>query len=388
MRRFGRIGLIVGILIVAEIVLAHVTPFKERRLTQGAAAFLGLVALAVVARGPARDALLLLCSLSFGFVVLESVAVRLEPPGSSWIDAGLRGTRPIVGWGPTRAGTFPQREVAADGHVIFDTKVTIDDTLMRHTASATGPGAIAFFGDSFTAGDGIGDADTITQAFADDTGRTIPVLNIAFSAWSPSQALAIVRSDLYAPLFAAPRRFVLMTAGWHIQRTACKLFYLRGGPRFALEAGALVQNGTCGDAMPAIVQDFIRSFALYRVFVEPRLSTITRADADTYFAIVDAFVKTAKDKYGAQTTIIAMPKAPGVLAATGLTDADYDARLARIGADVLIDPLSMARHGNPYAIEGDGHPTPLANRVLARLLVEHLATKTPGVLGDSHAAGR
>ena len=388
MRRVGWLGSIVGILVVAEIVLALVTPFAERRLAQGAAAFLGLVPLAIVARGPARDALLLLCSLTFGFVVLEGAAVRLEPPGSSWIDAGLRGTRPIVGWGPTKAGTFRQREVAADGHVVFDTRVTIDDTLMRHTASATGPGAIAFFGDSFTAGDGIGDADTITQAFADGTGRAIPVLNIAFSAWSPSQALAIVRSDLYAPLLATPRRFVLMTAGWHIQRTACKLFYLRGGPRFTLKQGALAQEGACGDGAPASVQDFIRSFAMYRVFVEPRLSTINRADADTYFAIVDAFVKTARDRYGAQTTIIAMPKAPGVLASTGLTDADYDARLAGSGADVLIDPLSMARHGNPYAIEGDGHPTPLANRVLARLLVEHLARTAPDVLGDLRAAGR
>ncbi len=196
MRRFGWIGSIAGILVVAELALTHITPFAERRLAQGAAAFPGLVALAVLSREPAREALLLLCSLSIGFVVLERVAVRLEPPGSSWMDAALRGARPIVGWGPIRAGTFPQREVAADGHVIFDTKVTIDDTLMRHTASAAGPGAIAFFGDSFTAGDGIGDADTITQAVADATGRTIPVLNTAFSAWSPSQALAILRSDL------------------------------------------------------------------------------------------------------------------------------------------------------------------------------------------------
>ena len=329
--------------------------------------------------------LLLLCSLALGFVVLEGVAVHREVPGSRWMDAGLRGARPIVGWGATKPGTFPQREVAADGHVIFDTRVTIDDALMRHTASAAGPGAIAFFGDSFTAGDGIGDADTITQAFADATGRAVPVLNVAFSAWSPSQALAIVRSGLHADLLAKPRRFILMTAPWHIQRTACKLPYLRGGPRFALKAGVLTQEGTCGDTMPAAVRDFLRSFAFQRVFVEPRLSVINRGDADTYFAIVDAFVRAAKDRYGADTTIISMPKAPGVLASTGLTDADYDARLARSGADVLVDPLPMTRHANPYAIEGDGHPTSLANTVLAKLLLEHLEARMPDLSREAHA---
>ena len=377
MRRLGRIGLIVGILVVAEAVATHFVPFEERRLAQGAVAALGLAALALAATGAVRDTLVLLCSLAIGFVVLEGVAVLREAPGSHWMDAGLRGARPIVGWGPTRPGTFPQREVAADGHVIFDTRVTINDALLRPTTGASGPGAIAFFGDSFTAGDGIGDADTITQLFADGTGRTIPVLNIAFSAWSPAQALAILRSDLYAPLLAKPRRFVLMTAAWHIQRTACKLFYLRGAPRFALKAGVLTADGHCGDGVPAAVQDLARSFAFYRVFVEPRLSVITRRDADTYFAIVDAFVKTAKDKYGVDTTIIAMPRAPGALASTGLSDADYDARLASSGADVLTDPLSMARHANPYAIEGDGHPTPLANRVMAGLLIDHLRPRMP-----------
>ncbi len=386
MRRFGRIGVIVGLLVVAEGVATHVVPFEERRLAQGAVAALGMAALAVATTGAARDTLILLCSLAFGFVVLEGVAVHGEVPGARWMDAGLRGPRPIVGWGATRPGTFPQREVAADGHVIFDTRVTIDDALMRHTASASGPGAVAFFGDSFTAGDGIGDADTITQAFADATGRTIPVLNVAFSAWSPSQALAILRSGLYAPLLAHPRRFVLMTAPWHIQRTACRLPYLRGGPRYALKDGAPRQVRTCGDALPASAQDFLRSFAFTRVFVEPRLSVITRGDADTYFAIVDAFVREAKERYGADTTIISMPKAPGVLAPAGLADADYDARLARGGVDVLMDPLPMARHDNPYAIEGDGHPTALANRVLARLLLDHLEATTPDLLSESHAA--
>ena len=373
-------GLIVGVLVAADLVVGHFAPSGERRLAQGCVTLPGLVALAVAATGTARDALLLLCSLATGFLVLEGAAVWREAPAASWTDTGLRGTRPIVGWGPTRPGTFRQAETAADGHVIFDTRVTIDEALMRHTASASGLGAVAFFGDSFTAGDGIGDADTITQAFADDTGRTIPVLNIAFSAWSPAQALAIVSSDLYAPLLAKPRRFVLMTAAWHVQRTACKLPYLRGGPRFVLEAGTPVWAGTCGDAMPTVLANVLRSFAFYRVFVEPRLSVVTASDVDTYFAIVDAFVRAAKDRYGADTTIISMPKAPGVLAAAGLTDADYDAHLARSGADVLVDPLPMTRHGNPYAIEGDGHPTPLANRVLARMLVDHLRASAPDLL--------
>ena len=49
-------------------------------------------------------------------------------------------------------------------------------------------------------------------------------------------------------------------------------------------------------------------------------------------------------------------------------------------------PRPMTRHDNPYAIEGDGHPTPLANRVLARLLLEHLRATMPDLPREARAA--
>ena len=338
-------------------------------------AIVALAAVTALVGGRSRDLALMLTSLCVGVGLLEAGTLWLEKKPAVWIDGGLRQPRPYVGFGPSRPGRYPMKQVAADGHVVFDVTATIGNDLLRASTAPKGEGAVAFFGDSFTFGAGIEDKDTITQAFADLTRQAVPAPNLSFSAWSPANNLAILKHDLHADALRGARRFVLMTAAWHIDRTACKVDYVQSAPRYRLDAaGELAQHGTCFDGR---LHDVLHGFALFRDIIEPRLARIDAQDADTYFAIVDQFVRVAKEKYGVPPTIIVLPDLPGYLAQLKTDEAAYIARLKTSGADILVDPLSRDAENNPYAIPGDGHPTGLANRTLAKMLIDHLAGVAP-----------
>lgn len=376
-----RLSIAAALCILAAVIASTIHDYSASEgLRTTIAACAVAIALTVVFEGQARNAALMLTSLLVGIVVLEAGALFLEKPAPAWIDGGLRKPRKFVGFGPNKAGRYVTKLIAPDGQMIYDVVNTIGDDLLRVTDAAKGDGAIAFFGDSFTFGTGVKDEDTITQAFADLTGRTIPVPNVAFSAWSPAQNLATLQHGIADADLHHARHFVLMTAAWHMERTACNVDYVRGAPRFRLHQGKLVQDGACFE--PGGLHWFLRGFAFYRA-LEPRLYRLTRNDAETYYAIVDDFVRIAKQTYGVDTTILISSYQDGYLEQIGSNEAQYLARLARSGADVMNNPLPYREKGNPYLRLGDGHPNGLANHTLAKLLLEHLQAKNPQVLTAS-----
>lgn len=374
-RSLAAAGLFVAAVLVVAVPFLH-GPSEGLRWIL--ASTLALSASTLIVRSSAANVALMLASVGWGLVALEGLALILEKPAPTWIDDGLSARRDFVGYGPKHAGVYHEREVARDGHVIFDANVTIGSDLLRIVQARKGDGAISFFGDSWTFGTGVDDGDTITQAFADLTGRAVPVLNQSFSGWSPAQNLATLQHGLNEDEMRGARRFVLMTAAWHIERTACKVDFVRFAPRYRLVDGRLVQDGAC--FVPGRLHDALRSFAIYRTIVARVLNRPTKRDFETYMAIVDAFVRLAKARYGADTTIIAMPFVSGQLERMGSSQPAYLDALARTGADVLVDPLPMGGRNNPYVI-GDGfHPNGRANRYVAKLLYDHLAARSPALL--------
>ena len=98
----------------------------------------------------------------------------------------------------------------------------------RQVISAPMGPTVAFFGDSMTFGQGVPDADTLPQAFADATGYRWRVLNLAFPGYGPQQFLRALETDIFRDLLTEPRLFVFLTAPWHAERSSC-LSRLRGG---------------------------------------------------------------------------------------------------------------------------------------------------------------
>jgi hypothetical protein len=292
-------------------------------------------------------------------------------------------SQPIVGWGPEHAGRFhAEKTDPKSGVPIYRVDYTIDSNLLRETHSVeTGP-TIVFFGDSFTFGVGLNDAETLPQVFADLRGRKQRVLNLALGAYGPQQFLAELETGRFDGVIGAqPRLFIFMTAAWHAERTACKPLWAAWGPRYALENGQVVLKGACYDGLSLRVREWIENMASYRLFIEPYRQKLTHQDLELYIRVVLAAVNLAKEKYGVATLIPYIPAGASYLKETGFSDDEIVQRL-RDGGAMVVD-VSLAKEeaaGAKLHIEGDVHPTPLANRLRASIIKAYIENHMPGIL--------
>ncbi|MDQ6867775.1 MAG: SGNH/GDSL hydrolase family protein [Pseudomonadota bacterium] len=359
-------------------------PFPSFRLATFILAFLALAGLASRLRGKLRDGFVVLASLAFGLCMIEATATILEtkvaPPAV--VTNGLKVPQPIIGWGPEHPGRFhAERTTLKSGVLMFSADYTIDSNLLRETHSVeTGP-TIVFFGDSYTFGEGLNDAETLPQIFADLLGRKQRVLNLAFSAYGPQQFLAELRTGRFDGVIGAqPQLFIFMTGAWHTSRTACKLSWAAPLPRYALENGQLALKGDCYEGLNMWLRAWLEKAASYRLFIEPYRNKISHDDVDLYIRIVLAAVNLAKEKYGV-VTLIPYVAWPEYLKGTGFSDDEIVQRL-RDGGAIVVD-VSLAKEeaaGAKLHFEGDPHPTALANRLRASMLRDYIENRMPGIL--------
>ncbi len=357
-------------------------PFSLFRLATFILAFLALAGMASLLRGKLRDGLVVLASLAFGLSMIETTATILETEVSPVVTNGLFVRQPDIGWGPEHAGRFhAEKTDPKSGVPIYKADYTIDSNLLRETRSAvTGP-PIFFFGDSYTFGEGLKDAATLPQVFADLLGRKQRVLNLAFPGYGPQQFLVELQTGRFDGVIGAqPRLFIFMTAPWQADRPACKAPWTTHSPRYALENGQIVLKGECNEGLNWWLREWLENSASYRLFIEPYRRKVSHDDVDLYVRILLAAVNLAKEKYGVATLIPYIPN-PDYLKGTGFSDEEIIQRL-RDGGAMVVD-VSLAKdddctHG--LCIKGDGHPTPLANRLRAVMLKNYVDQQMAGIL--------
>jgi len=375
--RYAVILILVGLIALIE----ARRPFPSFRLATFILAFLALAGMASLLRGKLRDGLVVLASLAFGLSIIEATASILETKTLPVVTIGESVPQPIVGWGPEHAGRFhAEKTDPKSGVPIYRVDYTIDSNLLRETHSVeTGP-TIVFFGDSFTFGEGLSDADTLPQLFADLLGRKQRVLNLGFSGYGPQQFLAELQTGHFDSVIGAqPRLFIFMTKADHAERTACK-FWVLWGPRYALENGHVALKGPCYEGVSLRMREWLENMASYRLFIEPYLQKATHEDVELYVRVLLAAVSLAKEKYGVATLIPYLPGDP-YLKGTGFSDDEIVQRL-RDGGAVVVD-VSLAKEeagGAIISIPGDRHPTPLANRLRAAMLKDYIENYMLGIL--------
>ncbi|MGH6796646.1 MAG: SGNH/GDSL hydrolase family protein, partial [Methylocella sp.] len=241
--------------------------------------------------------------------------------------------------------------------------------------------AIVFFGDSYTFGMGVNDAETLPQLFADLLDRKQRVLNLGFGGYGPQQFLRELETGRFDGVIGTqPRLFVFLTAAaLHVERTACKPIWVRFGPRYALENGQVTLKGLCYKGLSLLVREWLEDMASYRLFVESYLQKLTHEDVELYIRTLLAAVNLAKEKYGV-ATLVPYIIAPGYLKGTGFTDAEVVQRLRDGGATVVDVSLAEDESAGALTIKGDGHPTPLANRLRASIIRDYIENHMPGIL--------
>ena len=383
----------IGAIVIVE--LGHIASarFYECLVLAALAAVLAWAARGTRRSGLLVNGLVMTCSLLAGLALLEGVGLLLdrlqgiEPPATA-NDSGLSRGRPLVGWGPVKPGVYRSFKTAADGHLVFDTHVTIDAHLNRKTVPSDGERPILFFGDSWIYGDGVEDDATLPQAFADLNQGRIPVLNLAFAGWSPAVNLVALRAGLYDSLVEKPRHAILFTSPFHLERTACKgLYALSGAPRLVPDHDDVRFIGPCVAGRQALVPLFAiaKRFAIYRR-ISQLLATPSRDDIATYLKIIEAFVAQAKQSYGVETTVLFAHFDDTYLKKSGITEAGVVDDLRRAGLDVLVDRLPRIADMSLYTIPREGHPTGLANTARAAEIAAHLREVDPAALdvGTTH----
>ncbi len=322
--------------------------------------------------------LLSLCSIAFSLIVLESIASLSErAPGNVAIDGSVYAEKPDLGWGPGRAGTFAVTKTGPDSHVIYKTAYTIDADLIRETTSEPGQRPVVFIGDSFTFGEGVSDADTMPQAFADLTDRKIPVLNLGYSGYGPSQPLRALQVGLFDKQLGKPRAFVLLTSAWHAERTGCLAGFSLRGPRYTWDGHELSYRGRCASPWQMYWRAWLDRTVFYRVFLASHFDPQpTDADFETYARIVGAIAQEVHRRYGAPLIVFYL-ESPEYLGKNRAIDTKVEGELKAFGADVV----EAALPPDPaLIIAGDGHPTPPAHRMRAQILYDYLQKNDPAIL--------
>ena len=180
------------------------------------------------------------------FEVLGLFAEHLSANTDAVYEDGYLGPHPVLGWGPQRPGKFAAFKWDAAGkNLLYRVTYTIDDNFLRQTQSNESGPVVAFFGDSWTFGEGVGDRDTLPQAFADFTQGQFHVLNFGFHGYGPEHFLRVMETRYHRQLLDGAKLFVFQTAPWHALRTSCKPFWMRAAPRYILVHGQPVFAGSC-----------------------------------------------------------------------------------------------------------------------------------------------
>ncbi|MBV9393186.1 MAG: SGNH/GDSL hydrolase family protein [Methylobacteriaceae bacterium] len=197
--------------------------------------FLFLVGLMVAVRGKLRDISLVVASIFFCLILVEAYEL-FHSGGSLKLQEQIPfAPNPVLGWVPNAPGVFHVQKIdRKTGNLIFEAVQTIDEHLQRKTASAEDAPTIAFFGDSFTYGEGLSDSETLPQIFSDLEDRRLHIVNFGISGYGPQQFLRAMETGVASARLKRPQLFVFQTAAWHAERTSCMHPGMLRSPRYIL----------------------------------------------------------------------------------------------------------------------------------------------------------
>lgn len=347
--------------------------------------FLSSAILVSLTRGKTRDSLIALTSLLLGLTSFEGVATLMQHQIRTKMTDGWSVLRPEIGWGPQAEGVYhAEKTDITSNTIIYNADYTIDKNLLRHTASKSEGEAIVFFGDSFTFGDGVEDQETMPQRFSDRLSHQERVLNLAFTGYGPQQFLREMEIGLYDKVIGPkPKLFIFMTAAWHAERTSCKAYWTPPAPFYIVDDHNNISfKGQCNPPGPSLwFRQWRENSAAYKFLIEPYRHKLTHEDVEFYVRILERAIDLARIKYGVPVLIPYLTYPKEYLDSTGFTDELIMERLKKAGAEVTdVSLKEEENNGKIISIKGDGHPTPLAHDLRARLLIDYIRARMPGIL--------
>jgi hypothetical protein len=267
-------------------------PASLRRVTGWALLVLSLPTVAIALNGRAEW----IAQFLLGFAAVAVIGVVLVSKRLVFINVvvfvGLLALVEMVAWTLRKAQPVPLLEVAAiDGSntpygildpvlgtrarpeqrryravraigsdTIYDVIYSIGRDGWRNVPQPAPPHSgrfVAFFGCSFTFGEGVEDSGTLPAAFARETPVPSRVYNFGFSAWGPQHALALMESPTISlGVSEQVGDVILPVIDHHTGRVAGDVVTLSWGtdiPHYRRDgSGAIRRDGTLGSKRPVV----------------------------------------------------------------------------------------------------------------------------------------
>jgi hypothetical protein len=355
----------------------------------GLAALLGLAGVVVLRGNRWRSGALLLSALAISIGLLNALAGWLAPDAHG---AGLMATMepsewtvadPDLGYRP-RPGIKIVNTSRFGSDTIFRVTYTINGDSTRATPPApSGADTYLFLGDSFMFGHGLDDDETLPAAFARANDFKVHTVNFSAPGYGPNQlvrALEIGRLDH----LAGQRIKAVVT--WiipdHLRRVTGDGPWLGSSPRYTLDDGTPRYTGSFdsyrwSDPLAGLRHVVDQQFAFVRAI---GLRQRQERQAEIFTALMLRLQTLAREKFGAPLVVIyswpdessgphhdnsdvAQPMLVSTLAG-----------LRQHGMPMIsVDGLEAGHDQSRLLIPHDGHPTALADRLIAAELKRRLA---------------
>lgn len=336
---------------------------------------------------------------NFGAIVLalglgEFVAWRATPAGTlrTESDPVFVTSHDYLGNAATPGVTAHVTRWDGDS-LLFRVTYTIDARGWRSTPF-TGDSAapvVAFFGCSLTFGEGVADSATLPAQLSLASGGRYRGLNLGFSGWGPHQMLAILEHRLEAPAMTGrPVLGVYQAIPSHIYRVLGRTSW-DPGPRYRLGPdGAAHFAGRFMSARASLALNLLYRSFLVRKLVDGWNQRLGDEDYRLFFAVVDAARKEFVARYPGADFLVLYWDARTPSREFLELDRRMLAGFAVRGIRVVT--ASQALPGYPAEAERyllshhDAHPNALADRALARYLVDHALPPALASPGSAPAA--
>ena len=237
----------------------------------------------LIARPWARAFLVNLAVIAFTLGVVEAYFFWKEPPerqmeySESFFEADeVLGYKPASGRTITHR-TYDKREL------LYSVNYTINAEGLRvasplKTAIAPTEPCVAFFGDSFTFGEGMADNQTMPYHVWNRIGHRYHTVNFGFLGYGPHQMLAAIEQGLLSSKgHCRPSHVVYQAIPTHVSRVAGLEAWDRHGPRYVMKPNGLIQlDGHFDDRSPATIQEWLKAT---HHSLRPQIQTTLEASA-------------------------------------------------------------------------------------------------------------
>lgn len=328
---------------------------------------------------------MVLLSLFVICAVAEWFLYANTPTDSARREAGDYGKNrqtkePVLGYGPkAQAGQGRSRMFHGDT-LLYDVIYTTNEHGWRITpVHPEADTAVLFFGCSFTIGEGVNDAQSYPYRVGAELGTKYQTFNFGFHGYGAHQFLSLLESRRLQTIFERYKNvhvFFLNIAGHELRSGGYSTWAINGyGPRYVLENGKAVRKGIFApfdmdktpDSLSTLLQAEIyrtkrKSYIYRKIFMEAKTS-----DLENLRQLQSAIFVSAQDflrQYpNTRFSLLVYPGAEGLIPAynrAGLSVVDMRGFFPK-------DPSSPE-----YSIQGDGHPSALAQELIAKGIVDYL----------------